>query len=1181
MATIIMGVGKVVSMNWERSQSTILKTLEVICGESNSSEIKALIKLIDSIEKSTSDHLSNVSSQLPGFDKHDISHCYKLIENIEKLLDEKKLYELDPFELFLIYTSCLLHDAAMALPQWEYTLLECCEGQEGFNINNSPVDFLFDEKPTPSHTSMANLIEKNKDKLYNYTDLKGFLFPYDSESDLISDLAERATAYIEYRNGFDSLSKMRENGDQADYKNISEDIRCHFIRDTHHKRVERYIKTLKTKFADHLGGLWAKALADDLGLICRSHGEAFDFVQDHKTKRVYFQGHEANIPFICTLLRLSDILHFSYDRAPLSLFAEKQITDRESRKHWLAKLQGVSYEIKTEGDLLTVVYSAYCEDPDSWYFLRDYIKGIETEIQNYHTFYRENQQDRYSINIKDKVDSDGINYNADVFTPDDNLHFTLDQNRILELLMGVNLYKDKYLCLRELYQNSLDACRVMRGHYPNEEGMIEFGIGSEKKNGKECRYVYCLDNGSGMDKEIIVNHFLRIGNSYYNSPSFRRQNLNAKERFNPVSRFGIGVLSCFMIGDILDITTQSMIKGKPIRFIVNGPNEHFYYTEPDRRDLDLLAGHGTLVKLFLKSNEKLNDVYPGDKEFFESFYKLNRYSFDYTDRMYFDLFNILQSYIFYVPTKINFSIKTNCGLKKLFDVNTQISDIYNPDGEISFWDLITDNVSKTEIQKLNNYHLHKIEVEHNGIVYYNYLAFPVNQNDDISYNQIHIVLRKIINPWNVLNEGITVDNITVFIDYLCSINCNINFFSARDKIFCFCFDSEQRLELSADRTAIINIPDKLKPDIEILLLKIAEAEINYIWRHITNTGIPWDSDFASTIWTFYLEFQYWNIERIINAILKSDAKIYVKKLCDMIGNVLSLGEIMKSKKINFSNIHLTRKRYFSNYNNGALGYFTSILIYHTHEAILKGDIIEAELDGNDFPQLNVPDLFYKERLFPVVAINAYDGKYAEYDFVNSLFPFIPHYLFDKITVSVDKDNLYTDNKKLLIYDSTLIPFFHYLLSIDARTIYPEGSIYCYENIFDNTKSKIGHRSSNLINESLIDYIHFKYNNPESPYKEKTIFYCYYCPEKLTEEDEKELEYYKSTNPKYVEGILNGWSVLLLGGIEEVIVEPRIAKKSTLLKRIDNLFWEKNSDTKFYFPDGTPVTKEYIDALNDG
>ena len=67
----------------------------------------------------------------------------------------------------------------------------------------------------------------------------------------------------------------------------------------------------------------------------------------------------------------------------------------------------------------------------------------------------------YIANLQDKVDRSGITNDEEVFLPKRGLSFSLNQTKIIDLLMGVGLYKDKYACLRELYQNSLDAVRCM------------------------------------------------------------------------------------------------------------------------------------------------------------------------------------------------------------------------------------------------------------------------------------------------------------------------------------------------------------------------------------------------------------------------------------------------------------------------------------------------------------------------------------------------------------------------------------------------------------------------------------------------------------------------------------------------------------------------------------------------
>ena len=63
---------------------------------------------------------------------------------------------------------------------------------------------------------------------------------------------------------------------------------------------------------------------------------------------------------------------------------------------------------------------------------------------------------------------------------------------IIQLLMGVGLYKNPYACLRELYQNAMDACKckIYRERINGIEfkGRIEFGL--HKENDKT--FLYCL-----------------------------------------------------------------------------------------------------------------------------------------------------------------------------------------------------------------------------------------------------------------------------------------------------------------------------------------------------------------------------------------------------------------------------------------------------------------------------------------------------------------------------------------------------------------------------------------------------------------------------------------------------------------------------------------------------------------
>jgi HSP90 family molecular chaperone len=67
----------------------------------------------------------------------------------------------------------------------------------------------------------------------------------------------------------------------------------------------------------------------------------------------------------------------------------------------------------------------------------------------------------------------------------------------------------------------------------------------------EIRKIIVEDNGIGMDDHVIENYFMRIGKSYYQSRDFKKESI----QFSPISVFGIGILSCFMMADRIEVDT--------------------------------------------------------------------------------------------------------------------------------------------------------------------------------------------------------------------------------------------------------------------------------------------------------------------------------------------------------------------------------------------------------------------------------------------------------------------------------------------------------------------------------------------------------------------------------------------------------------------------------------------------
>ncbi|MFE1878689.1 wHTH domain-containing protein [Streptomyces diastatochromogenes] len=190
------------------------------------------------------------------------------------------------------------------------------------------------------------------------------------------------------------------------------------------------------------------------------------------------------------------------------------------------------------------------------------------------------------------------------------IRFRLDEERVQELLMGENLYRDRSLAIRELYQNALDACRYRRARseaadsLSSYEGRIEFTQGFDEEEGRH--YLQCRDNGVGMDELTLSEVFSQAGVRFTDLPRYLDERQEWQSRgvtMHPNSRFGIGVLSYFMLADEVRVTTCHMDrqdgKLRELTVLITGPG-HYFRVRPTGRPGTI----GTTVRLYLREGDK-------------------------------------------------------------------------------------------------------------------------------------------------------------------------------------------------------------------------------------------------------------------------------------------------------------------------------------------------------------------------------------------------------------------------------------------------------------------------------------------------------------------------------------------------------------------------------------------------
>ncbi|MEU1020323.1 caspase family protein [Streptomyces sp. NPDC005898] len=214
--------------------------------------------------------------------------------------------------------------------------------------------------------------------------------------------------------------------------------------------------------------------------------------------------------------------------------------------------------------------------------------------------------------------ADGSRVRLSENTPDqlsDGIRFQLAEDRVQELLMGEELYGERELAVRELYQNALDAvrysdCRLQylrRTGRPVDagEGRIDFFQGIDDKGRP---YLECRDNGIGMGIDELSNVFSQGGARFVDLPEYIEEQALWAElpepriELHPNSRFGIGVLSYFMLADeIVVLTCRLGRDGRPgrlLRVTIAGPGNLFRV-----EDLGPGTASGTSVKLLLTRHE--------------------------------------------------------------------------------------------------------------------------------------------------------------------------------------------------------------------------------------------------------------------------------------------------------------------------------------------------------------------------------------------------------------------------------------------------------------------------------------------------------------------------------------------------------------------------------------------------
>lgn len=472
--------------------------------------------------------MKSFSSLHPQYTLHDETHFLRVTELMAKIMPDSTKKTLNPIEIALLILSAHFHDQGMVLDSEE---LEELKFKNDFN--------LFKENWMIEHPNYRDILNKLQSKEISDKEMQNLVIKQgELDGALLTD----------------------------------------YIRTSHGNRSANYVIS---NFSDNpLWNIVGSSLAESVAKLCKSHVlPAHDLTE----KNGFFYdesigGYQVNLVYLALILRLADILDFDRDRTPDLLYRTIHFSSDVSLLEWNKHRSVEGWIIDAD----KIRFTMKCEHPAYEKAAKQYMDWINEELVAATSLINKfpHSFQKYSLDLPQSVDRSRIQPKNNSYIYHD-LEFSLSRDEIVKLLLTENLYKSSALCIRELLQNSLDALRHRKAQFKRdtisnwEVGEIEF-LHTLDEHGREI--IECRDNGVGMDIQVITKFLTKAGRSYYRSPEFEKERISLAESnvdFDPCAQFGIGFMSCFMLGDEITIQTRKDFgpykgMGPPLIVEING-----------------------------------------------------------------------------------------------------------------------------------------------------------------------------------------------------------------------------------------------------------------------------------------------------------------------------------------------------------------------------------------------------------------------------------------------------------------------------------------------------------------------------------------------------------------------------------------------------------------------------------
>lgn len=582
--------------------------------------------------------LETTLSSFPTYSRHDESHARTVLHNIEMILGESRIRELSASDCFMLLHTVYIHDIGMVITHNDRLKI----------VENDRFIDMVEELAEDNDLVFQKAVEALKRTSYVYTDA-------DSREEEMKKLyADKLAVYY-------AILHLIANFRRGEHGDLSED-----------RLKEWTLQSEKLGTGFSMAGIPQRIFVliaqcagihtdSDFENIMKLPQEDNGYVSDYVHPR-----------FVAILLQLGDILDMDNDRFHpftrecIGIFPE--ISERHYEKHQAIR------RLYIRPDIISI--EADCSSQDALRLVRKECDILKELLKNASYNWMLICPRGFSGALP-AVDSVKLYLNG-AKIPEELVatQFCISQKKAFAILEGSNVYKDKFVFLREFLQNAIDASKMQywhecvrtKGYYTSraelkskspeeyekllstklfpieiemqivmrDEALKERVVTSEeierlKANGTpEWEYgvrVRIKDFGTGIDKNSILD-IAKVGNSRKREKYIIQE---MPEWLKPTAEFGIGLQSAFILTNMFKCTTFTRSNEKyEIMFSTVKSNyyEGYINVRPVEYFDEKEDSFGTRFEVFVPAKQKMpHEMYPSawnGRDYFEKDYQVLR-----------------------------------------------------------------------------------------------------------------------------------------------------------------------------------------------------------------------------------------------------------------------------------------------------------------------------------------------------------------------------------------------------------------------------------------------------------------------------------------------------------------------------------------------------------------------------